>query len=190
MTWLAVGPLLASLLWLTALGPAAAQEVTPVAGTVPVAIDIPSIGTHASIVPLGEEPDGTMSAPDDPDTVGWYALGLGLGTPGNAYFDGHVDWAGQLRAFGLLRRLTAGERITITDASGTLYTYGVEWTRLYRAETAPLAEVFAHGETEQITLITCGGTFDPQQHLYDSRWVVRASRILAADAASGVVSAD
>ena len=36
-----------------------------------------------------------------------------------------------------------------------------------------------------MTLITCGGAFDPSQHMYVSRWVVRASRILAADAASG-----
>ena len=143
-----------------------------------MAIDIPKTGTHASVVPLGEDPDGTMQAPDDPDTVGWYQLGMGIGTPGNALLDGHVDWAGRLRVFGLLRTLKPGDAVQLTDDSGNLLTYAVSWIKLYDADSAPLDEIFAPSDPsdEEITLITCGGAFDPSIQMYVSRWVVRAVR--------------
>jgi LPXTG-site transpeptidase (sortase) family protein len=146
------------------------------AGVAPAVIDIPSIGTHADIVPLGEDEDGTMQSPADPDTVGWYNLGTGIGTPGNALLDGHVDWGGRLRVFGLLRQLRPGDPIQITDTNGNVLTYSVTWTRLYDARSAPLDQIFEQTADEQVTLITCGGTFDQAAHMYVSRVVVRATR--------------
>ena len=142
----------------------------------PVYIDIPSIGTHAAIVPLGDEDDGTMQAPTDPDTVGWYEPGVGIGAPGNALLDGHVDWGGRLRVFGQLRRLQPGDTLQLTDADGNVLTYSVTWTRMYDADSAPLDQIFEQTDDEDVTLITCGGAFDPAIHMYVSRWVVRAVR--------------
>jgi LPXTG-site transpeptidase (sortase) family protein len=149
----------------------------PVLGSTPLAIDIPKIGTHAQVVPLGQDDDGTMQAPTDPDTVGWYALGVGVGAPGNALLDGHVDWGGRLRVFGLLKQLEPGDAIQITDVAGTVFSYSVAWTRLYAADTAPLDEVFEQTSAEEVTLITCGGAFDRSIRMYLSRWIVRATRI-------------
>ena len=163
-------------------GPVRAQDLpTPAVGTVPVSIDIPSIGAHAPVLPLGQEDDGTMQSPTDPDTVGWYELGTGLGTPGNALLDGHVDWAGRLRVFGLLRQLGPGDTVQITDANGQVFSYSVQWTKLYQADNAPLDEIFSQTADEEVTLITCGGAFDQAAHMYVSRWVVRAARIVNAD---------
>jgi sortase A len=145
-------------------------------GAAPVHIDIPKIGAHASVVPLGEDADGTMQAPSDPDTVGWYELGTGIGTPGNALLDGHVDWAGRLRSFGLLRTLEPGDAVQLTDADGYVLGYTVRWIKLYEADAAPLDEIFDPTSDEEITLITCGGAFDPSIHMYVSRWIVRAVR--------------
>jgi LPXTG-site transpeptidase (sortase) family protein len=144
---------------------------------VPVHIDIPSIGTHADVVPLGEDDDGAMAAPMDPDVVGWYELGVGIGTPGNALLDGHVDWGGRLRAFGQLRQLAPGDEFQLTDADGNVFDYSVTWTKLYVADTAPLDEIYEQTDDEEVTLITCGGAFDPAVHMYVSRWVVRAVRV-------------
>ncbi len=152
--------------------PAYAQPV----GAEPALIDIPSIGTHAQIVPLGQEDDGTMQSPTDPDTVGWYNLGTGVGAPGNALLDGHVDWGGRLRVFGLLRQLRPGDTIHITDTNGNVLSYSVTWTRLFDASDAPVDQIFEQTADEQVTLITCGGTFDQAAHMYVSRWVVRATR--------------
>src|SRR5437016_11694922 len=97
-------------------------------GSDPVQIDISRTGTHAAIVPLGENPDGSMQVPDDPDTVGWFEPGTKLGVPGNVLLDGHVDWGGRLRVFGWLRQLEPGDLLQITDADGNLLTYSVVWT--------------------------------------------------------------
>jgi LPXTG-site transpeptidase (sortase) family protein len=157
--------------------PASAQEAPPMAGSVPVHIDIPAIGTHADIVPLAEDEDGAMQAPSDPDTVGWYQLGVGIGTPGNALLDGHVDWGGRLRVFGLLKRLQPGDTFQIADADGNVFTYSVTWIQLYDANTAPVDDIFEQTSDEEVTLITCGGAFDHAIHMYLSRWVVRAVRV-------------
>lgn len=171
---------LAALLANATVGQVRAQEAPlPAGGAIPVAIDIPRIGTHAAVLPLGEEDDGTMQAPTDPDTVGWYELGTGLGTPGNALLDGHVDWGGQLRVFGLLRQLGPGDVVQLTDADGQVYSYSVQWTKLYDANTAPLDEIFDQTPDQEVTLITCGGAFDRDIHMYLSRVVVRATRISA-----------
>src|SRR5207245_5522005 len=131
------------------------QQAPPVLGKVPVRLDIPSIGTHAQVVPLGEEDDGTMGAPTDPDTIGWYEPGVGLGTPGNALLDGHVDWGGRLRVFGLLRPLQPGDTFRITAADGDVMSYSVSWIRLFEADNAPLDELFQQTADEEVTLTTC-----------------------------------
>jgi sortase (surface protein transpeptidase) len=176
-----VGLLLACLV--LAVLPASAQEEdqTPVGtlGGIPASIRIPRIGTHAPIVPLGLEDDGAMASPTDPDTVGWWQDGPGLGGAGNMILDGHVDWGGRLRVFGLLRQLQPGDLIQVTDTDGVSKSYSVVWTRLYDAETAPLDEIFPTTFDEQLTLITCGGDFDPAVRMYLSRWIVRAEPISA-----------
>jgi sortase (surface protein transpeptidase) len=161
----------------------AASAHAQTAGIVPTSIDIPSIGAPAVVLPLGEDPDGTMQAPSDPDTVGWYEPGVGIGIPGNADLDGHVDWGGRLRVFGRLRQLGPGDAIQITDADGDVLSYSVSWIKLIEADGAPMAEIFEQlfPADEVVTLITCGGAFDPTLHMYVSRWIVRAARSFTAD---------
>jgi len=146
------------------------------AGTEPAQIDIPKIGTSATVVPLGMDANGFMQAPDDPDTVGWFQPGVKLGVPGNVLLNGHADWGGQLRVFGLLHRLQPGDTLQITTTDGDVLSFEVVWTRLYDAQTAPLDEIFEQTSVQEVTLITCGGTFDPAIHMYLSRWVVRGIR--------------
>jgi LPXTG-site transpeptidase (sortase) family protein len=169
----------ALLAWVLAVGLApavASAEPVPVRGSTPLAIDIPRIGTHAAVVQVGQDDAGLMQAPTDPDAVGWYAPGVGVGAPGNALLDGHVDWGGRLRVFGLLKQLEPGDTIQITDAAGNVLSYSVAWTRLYAADAAPLDQIFEQTSDEQVTLITCGGAFDSSIRMYVSRWVVRATR--------------
>jgi sortase A len=168
-----VAALLLSLL-LTA--PSATAQVSLDTTQIPVRIAIPALGLEAPIVPVGLEEDGAMAAPADPDTVGWYELGPGIGGAGNAILAGHVDWGGSLRAFGLLKWLEPGDEIVVSDADGTGLTYRVIWSRMVDAEESSVDEIFAQGSAEELTLITCGGTFDHASHQYLSRLVVRAVR--------------
>ena len=55
--------------------------------------------------------------------------------------------------------------------------YGVISRNQYGATTAPIGEIVGDTPTEVVTLITCGGTFDPRVGEYNNRIVVRAQRI-------------
>jgi len=156
--------------------PASAAQTTVDATQIPVYVSIPALGMQAPVVPLGLEDDGAMAAPTDPDTVGWYELGPGIGGPGNAILAGHVDWGGSLRVFGLLRQLVPGDEVVVSDEAGNWFTYRVSWSRMVDADSAPVDEIFAQGSGEELTLITCGGTFDRAIHQYLSRLIVRAVR--------------
>jgi sortase A len=171
-----VGRILAVLTLCLAVAPSATAQTRTVAGTIPVQIDIPKIGTHATVIPLGLDVDGSMAAPTDPDTVGWFSAGSGVGSPGNVLLDGHVDWGGRLRTFGLLHDLQPGDQVQITDVNGNVLSYNVLWAQLYPTDAAPLDDIFGQTGDEEITLITCGGVFDHSIHMYLSRWVVRAVR--------------
>jgi sortase (surface protein transpeptidase) len=157
----------------------AVMDVQVENGAPPVRISIPAIGLDTEIVPVETDPDGAMSAPSDPDTVAWYSLGPGLGIGGNVVLAGHVDWGGRLRAFGLLRTLSEGDLVTVWDADGDSESYLVQSSDWVEADGAALEEIFGHQESPTITLITCGGTFDPWAHQYVHRLIVRA--ILAAE---------
>jgi sortase A len=164
------------LLALVLTGQTAAAQVSLDSAQMPVHIAIPVIGMEAPVLPVGLEEDGAMAAPTDPDTVGWYEFGPGIGSPGNAILAGHVDWGGSLRVFGNLRWLLPGDEILVSDAGGNWLTYRVAWSRMVDAEGAPIDEIFAQGSAEELTLITCGGTFDQASRQYLGRLIVRAVR--------------
>jgi LPXTG-site transpeptidase (sortase) family protein len=140
----------------------------------PVELKIPSLAVDADIYPVGEDDDGAMTAPADPDTVAWWSLGPGTGEPGNMVLAGHVDWGGRLRVFGLLYRLEPGDRIVVIDEQLREYFYEVESSRRIPAEDAPVEEIFASSDRAELTLITCGGEFDHATRQYLDRLIVRA----------------
>jgi LPXTG-site transpeptidase (sortase) family protein len=156
--------------------PQAELPTTPVGawGVAPIKLTIPALGVEAAIEAVGQDPDGAMSAPTDPDEVAWYRLGPGMGVPGNVVFAGHVNWAGSLRVFGQIDQLGTGDAIQVIDAEGRGFEYVVESTRLVRAEGAPLDEIFEQPDQPVVTLITCGGEYVASRREYLDRVIVRA----------------
>jgi sortase (surface protein transpeptidase) len=143
----------------------------------PIEIKIPKIGLDAEVVPVGEDADGAMSAPSDPDTVAWYSLGPGTGGPGNVVMAGHVDWGGSLRTFGLLKSVQPGDQIVIVDELAREFFYEVVWQRHVSADLAEIEQVFGSSDISELTLITCGGPFDHSIRQYLERIVVRAAKV-------------
>jgi sortase (surface protein transpeptidase) len=162
----------------TVSAPAPVFQPEPVAtgpwGVPPIKLAMPSIGIEAPIVPVGQDEDGAMSAPTDPDTVAWYELGPGMGVPGNVVLAGHINWNGRTRAFGNLDRLDPGDPILVIDTDGHGYQYVVESSHWVRAEGAPVEEIFAIGDAPALTLITCGGEYVAATREYLDRLIVRA----------------
>jgi hypothetical protein len=144
-------------------------------GVPPVKLTIPALGVEAGVEPVGQDPDGAMSAPTHPDDVAWYELGPGMGVPGNVVFAAHVNWDGRLRPFGLLHRLKPGDAIQVIDAQGRGFEYVVETSHWVRAEGAPLEEIFAQPAAPVLTLITCGGEYVAARREYLDRLIVKAT---------------
>jgi LPXTG-site transpeptidase (sortase) family protein len=155
---------------------AVATLPSPAWAATPVELVIPSIGVDAPIEPLGADASGAMMAPSDPDSVGWFAPGPGIDEPGNVLLDGHVDWAKQLRVFAQLHTLHPGDKIVVNADDGSSVTYTVAWSRLVPLDGWSADVIEQPPDAEWLTLITCGGVFDPAHHVYLSRRVVRAER--------------
>jgi sortase (surface protein transpeptidase) len=95
---------------------------------------------------------------------------------------GHVDyWNVGPAVFWDIRNLPAGDVIRVVGEDGKNYEYAVQWIERYDAAglTPEVIQNDIVGDTgeETLTLITCGGTFDPATGEYNERWVVRANLI-------------
>ena len=160
----------------------------PVEGVAPVELQIDSVGVDAPIE-LGNVTDGVMQDPSGPWVVSWYEPLGKIGEGGNVVLAGHVDYYKRDRrdpgpaVFWDVRDLPEGDIIRVVGEDGKNYEYAVQWTQAYTAaELTP--EVIQNdivGDTgqETLTLITCGGEFDPTTGEYLQRWVVRANLISA-----------
>jgi len=143
----------------------------------PKSIRFPSVGVTTAIEEVGATADGGMDVPGDPARAGWYRYGPRPGDAGNAAIAGHVDWAGKLMPFWNLNRLKLGDPVEILAADGRTLRFEVRWSRWYDAEDDPTTEIFASSGTPEVTLVTCGGAFDPKTREYSLRLVVRASQV-------------
>ncbi len=161
----------------------ATPESEPVAGVAPIALQVDSVGVDAPIE-LGAVVDGVMMDPSGPWVVSWYEPLGKVGEGGNVVMAGHVDyWNVGPAVFWDVRYLPAGEVIRVVGDDGKNYEYAVEWTQSYLADqlTPEVIQGEIVGDTgeETLTLITCGGEFDPATGEYNERWVVRANLISA-----------
>jgi sortase (surface protein transpeptidase) len=158
-------------------------EPEPVEGVAPIALQVDSVGVDAPIE-LGAVADGAMLDPSGPWVVSWYEPLGKVGEGGNVVMAGHVDyWNVGPAVFWDIRNLPAGDVIRVVGEDGKNYEYAVQWIERYDAAglTPEVIQNDIVGDTgeETLTLITCGGTFDPATGEYNERWVVRANLISA-----------
>ncbi|HEX5992798.1 MAG TPA: class F sortase [Thermomicrobiales bacterium] len=157
------------------------SEPEPVEGVAPIALQVDSVGVDAPIE-LGSVADGVMQDPSGPWVVSWYEPLGKVGEGGNVVMAGHVDyWNVGPAVFWDVRYLPEGEIIRVVGEDGKNYEYAVQWTQSYLADqlTPEVIQGEIVGDTgeETLTLITCGGEFDPATGEYNERWVVRANLI-------------
>lgn len=160
-------------------GSAAQAQATPAAakGALPLSISIPSAEVDAA-VETREIVDGVMQDPTGPWVVSWYKETPKLGAQGNTVMAGHVDyWDVGAAVFYNVKDLKKGDLITITGDDGKVYTYKVDWVRLYSTADAPIQEIVGPTKKRALTLITCGGEFDYTNGVYLQRTVIRANYV-------------
>ena len=118
-----------------------------------------------------------MENPDGKDNVAWYNFSERPGFGGNAVFSGHVDcYTGERGVFWYLKDLKQGDEAILRLSDGMELKYQVTTSAIYKADTAPVAEIVGPLSTDTHTLITCEGVFNRGSQDYSARRVVRAER--------------
>jgi len=168
--------------------PAAATGGGPVSGVEFALGDrlvIDSISVNATVTGATVGPEGSMPDPKGYFNAVWYDFkshpGIGGYTDGNLVLAAHVDCArchdgaSGLALFYYVKNLAAGARIQYFSHDGTVSTYAVRSVSSY----SPGADWGAILSTSaaDMTLITCGGTWDAAAHEYSIRWAVYADKV-------------
>jgi sortase (surface protein transpeptidase) len=145
----------------------------------PVSIDIPKIGAHSSLVPLGVNADNTIQVPPvtTPLQAGWYTYAPTPGEVGPAVVLGHVDGNHQKGIFYRLKELAAGDRVSIARKDGTTALFQV--TKVHQVPKQDFEKEGVYDDTAgpELRLITCGGVFDRSAHNYVDNIVVYAQLV-------------
>ena len=144
----------------------------------PVAIDIPSIRVSTRmLVDLGLITDGTLEAPRDFSSVGWYTAGPSPGELGAAVLTGHVDSYSGPAVFYRLGALRPGARVSITRKDGSTATFNIDQVLRFPKDRFPTALVYGSTSRAELRLITCGGSFDQKSGHYADNVVAFAHLI-------------
>lgn len=142
----------------------------------PLRLAIPRLAVDAPVIAVGLTPELAMDVPQRAEDVGWYEYSTRPGMKGNSILAGHLDWLGQPGVFRQLSDVKPGDSVVVRGANGDERPYAVEWNREWPFATAPVGMIFEPLERPAVTLITCGGRWNPATQRYDTRVVVRALR--------------
>lgn len=141
----------------------------------PRKIAIPSIGVDTCIQRVGVDQHSAIAVPDNVHLAGWYVNSVRPGGSGVSIIDGHVSGRYSEAVFANLGSVSTGDSVNIEMGDGQQQVFTVVDTNQYSVEETT-KRLFSRieGVDAQLTLITCGGTFDKQTQSYDKRIVVRA----------------
>lgn len=155
---------------------ATAQPVVPTTTPAPSLLAAPTLGLQAAIDPVGVDSTGAVAIPVDARRLGWYRFGSAPGDAiGSAVLVGHRDSRTQGKgALYPLGELTVGDPLVVTRADRTTVIYRVIERRLYLKSTLPVEVFFGRSGSPRLTVITCGGPYDPANGGYQDNLVVTA----------------
>jgi hypothetical protein len=145
----------------------------------PVAIDIPSIGVHSSLLSLGLNSDGSVQVPsgDSYNEAGWYRYSPTAGSVGPAVILGHVSGAGGASVFFRLGDLRPGDKVMVTRRDGSVAEFEITRVRHFSKDHFPTELVYGNTDNAALRLITCGGSFNYSTGHYVDNVIAFASLV-------------
>ena len=157
-----------------AMASPSADQLSGVA--VPEHLRIPAIGVSTAVIRLGLNPNRTVEVPRHADEAGWFELGPAPGQLGSAVLLGHVDSRRGAAVFYRLSELRRGNRIQVRLSDGAVADFAVVRVATYPNREFPARRVYAGNPRHRaLTLVTCGGAYDPDAGGYQSNVVVYTS---------------
>lgn len=152
----------------------AAEPVLAAPAPRPAWIEIPSVEISAPVAAVGEQADGDIESPEDPQRVGWDRRTARAGQPGNSVMSGATGWWQKPAVLEALGRLRPGDSILVRGENGTPYGYTIEWNKSFPGTRTPLASVLEESEDTILTLAVCGGAQEVPRGACADRRVIRA----------------
>ena len=143
--------------------------------TAPASIRITKIGVYAMITPQGVDASGALRAPSNVHNAGWYsASARPAATSGAMLLDGHVSGPTQRGVFYAIKKLDAGDKITVKQGDGTEFSYSVVRSQTFPADAVDMdsAVVSVDKNKAGLNLITCTGSISGTH--YNDRIIVYA----------------
>lgn len=144
---------------------------------VPYKLTIPKLNVSAYIIGVGTTKAGAMAVPGNIWQVGWdKSSAKPVENKGVVIVNGHVHGPTIPGVFADLKKLKAGDAITLNDGSGTAYTYKVVSSQSFKAgEAEANVHQSASPNKQGLNLITCTGEIKNSE--YQDRLVVYAERV-------------
>ncbi len=129
--------------------------------------------TTAPIESVGLTAEGAVGVPEGPVDAAWYDLGPRPGDIGSAVIVGHEGWKDGIAAvFDSLNKLAVGDKIYVTDDTGTTTVFIVRQIQLY-GENDSVPNIFNSNDgLAHLNLITCDGIWNATTKSYSDRLVV------------------
>lgn len=154
-----------------------AEPSTPSSAAIadPVELVVPAAGIDATVEDVGVNSDGSMGVPSNFTDVAWFSQGYLPGQDGHAVFDGHVSSVDAAGVFFYVEDLPIGARVVVIGGDGTELTFRVTDVEQYPLDDTPMDTIFGSSEQPEVALITCGGDWHEDVHLFDHRTVAFAS---------------
>jgi LPXTG-site transpeptidase (sortase) family protein len=148
----------------------------PVMVAAPVRVSIPALDVNTKIFPVGLDKNRAIEIPEDIRFVGWYDLGVPPGVDrGSAVLVAHRDGRVQGRGvFYFLGNLDVGDKVVVKTSAGEELPYKVVSRESILKKRLPYEELFAVDGPPRLTLISCGGYYDPDNGGYQDNVVVTA----------------
>jgi hypothetical protein len=140
---------------------------------------LPTQGVQAPIVRVGVDTSGNMVVPTNARDVAWLDQGPLPGQTNNIVLAGHIDYNGVLGSFSGLQRLRPGDTVAI-NMDGKVWAFQIEWACLFDRNTTLASRIMGYTATPSITLISCGGVWDPSAGTHDKRVAVRGELVKVA----------
>lgn len=156
-----------------------AEVLTALPELMPASIDIPAIDAVSSLIPLGVTERGGWEVPpvETPQQASWFSEGPMPGEPGPAVVLGHVDGGGESGVFARLTELDVGDEVIVRARSGLVSVFRVTGTEQVAKSAFPTAEVLGETAGPELRLVTCGGSFDPEEDSYQDSVIVYATMV-------------
>lgn len=141
----------------------------------PVGLSIASLDVgSAPVQSAGVLANGEMEIPA-PTEVGWYRYGASPGDDGSAVLAAHIAASGVDGVFRHLDTLALGAEIVVSYDDGSTSAWKVIERTQYDKDSLPVDEMFARSGPPRLTLVTCGGAFNPSVRSYEDNVIVVAA---------------